>query len=273
MRTPEILTIFALAWLFLSFQSAWGRTDEITRERSSGAVRIFYHVTAMGSYRDIIRQQMSSVIMSGLYRRASAIHAFVMAETKEELAAASELLSEFGKKVQITEQSLNITRMERLTLEKIHTLVQKQDRVLYMHSKGVTYDASSEIGMNAYWWSLFMQYHLIQGHARCITLLESYDVVGVKWENMQRADAKPGFHFSGNFWWATGAYLLTLDHRIGGLYHDPELFIGSKAPKFFSLWQIPTKDGRVAVLHDFPFTPKRYIDADPRHQALHALHN
>ena len=248
-------------------------TDKMSWEQSSGPVRIFYHVTAKGSYRDIIRQQMSSIIMSGLYRTAATIDVFVMGETNEELAAASELLLEFGKKVQIREMSLNITKMERLTLENIHNFVREQDRVFYMHSKGVTYDAISEIGTNAYWWSLFMQYHLIQGHARCISLLESYDVVGVKWENMQRPDAKPGFHFSGNFWWATGAYLLTLDHSIGGLYHDPELYIGSKAPKYFSLWQIPTKDGRSAVLHDFPFTPKRYIDANPRDQALHALHN
>ncbi len=236
-------------------------------------MKVFYQVTAKGSYKDIIRQQMSGLILSGLYGRAAVIHAFVLADTREDLAAAAELLSEFGRKVQVMEQSLDGTRMERLTLENIARLVQEQDRVVYMHSKGVTYDASSEIGMNAFWWSLFMQYHLIQGHAKCIALLDSYDVVGVKWENMQRADAKPGYHFSGNFWWATGAYLLTLNPKIGDLYHDPELFIGSNAPKFFSLWQIPTKDGRVAVLHDFPFTPKRYIDADSRQQALHALHN
>lgn len=242
-------------------------------KQTGGAVKVFYHVMAKGGYRDIIRQQMSGLILSGLYRKAAVIHAFVLADTNEDLAAASELLSEFGQKVQIMEQSLNTTRMERLTLESIGRLVQKQDRVLYMHSKGVTYAASSEIGTNAFWWSLFMQYHLIQGHAKCTALLDSYDVVGVKWENMQRADAKPGYHFSGNFWWATGAYLLTLDPKIGDLYHDPELFIGSNAPRFFSLWQIPTKDGRVAVLHDFPFTPKRYIDADSRQQALHSLHS
>lgn len=257
------------------FQIDFGlcHTDKNIRAHSGGAVKVFYHVTAKGGYREIIRQQMSGVILSGLYNKAAVIHVYVTAETSEDLTAASELLENFGGKVKVMEQSLNVTRMERITLENIGRLVQPQDKVFYMHSKGLSYDANSEIGMNAFWWSLFMQYHLVQGHAKCIALLDSHDVVGVKWENMQRADAKPGYHFSGNFWWATGAYLQTLDPRIGNLYHDPELFIGTNSPKFISLWQIPTKDGRVAVLHDFPFAPKRYIDADQRQQALHVLHN
>ncbi|KAK9904321.1 hypothetical protein WJX75_009107 [Coccomyxa subellipsoidea] len=152
--------LFLLIGLILVLQLALARAvtaGVTTGKQTGGSVKVFYHVTAKGGYRDIIRQQMSGLILSGLYGRAAVIHAFVLADTNEDLAAASELLSEFGQK---------------------------------------------------------------------------------------RADAKPGYHFSGNFWWATGAYLLTLDPKIGDLYHDPELFIGSNAPRFFSLWQIPTKDGR-----------------------------
>jgi len=41
-----------------------------------------------------------------------------------------------------------------------------RDKVFYMHSKGISYEEDSELGLNAYWWTLFMEYHLVQGHAR-----------------------------------------------------------------------------------------------------------
>ena len=90
---------------------------------------------------------------------------------------------------------------------------------------------------------------------------------------MQRPDTKPGWHFSGNFWWATGRYLQTLNQSIGEQYHDAELWVGSGSPSYFSLWQTYTKDDRMAVLHDVAFVPKLYVDADPKQVMLHAQHS
>ena len=160
-----------------------------------------------GQYRGAIRQQMGSILLSGLYSRIDALYACVLGETPEAIDAASELLQSFGAKVSILQTSQDMQQMERLTLTSLARRVQPADRVLYMHSKGISYGDDSEQGMNTYWWTLFMEYHLVQGHARCLDLLRIYDVVGVKWENMQRPDARPGWHFSGNFWWAAGSYL------------------------------------------------------------------
>ena len=218
-------------------------------------------------------QQMSSILLSGLYTRTDAIYAFVLGAQTEDIEHAAGMLLAFGRKIKVMQKSTNITMMERLTLENMRQHVTASDRVLYMHSKGISYDPSSVLGMNTHWWTLLMEYHLLQGHARCIALLDSYDVVGVKWEDMQRPDAKPGGHFSGNFWWANGAYILSLDAAIAEQYHDPELFIGLQSPRYFSLWQIPTKDNRVAVLHDLPYSPRHYVDASARQQALHVKHS
>ena len=98
-------------------------------------------------------------------------------------------------------------------------------------------------------------------------------MVGVKWENMQRPDALPGWHFSGNFWWAAGGYLRTLNATIGEQYHGPELWLGTGSPSYFSLWQTPTKDGRMSVFYDVPFAPKMYVDADQRQAMLHMEHS
>ena len=216
---------------------------------------------------------MGSILLSGLYSRMDALYACVLGETPEAIDAASELLQSFGAKVSILQTSRDMQQMERLTLTNLARRVQPADRVLYMHSKGISYEEGSEHGMNTYWWTLFMEFHLVQGHARCLDMLRTYDVVGVKWENMQRPDARPGWHFSGNFWWAAGSYLQSLNRTVGALYHDTELWVGSGRPRFFSLWQTPTKDDRTAVFYDVPFLPKLYVDADQRQAMLHAQHS
>ena len=233
---------------------------------------LFYHVTAKGSYQAIVCRQMGSVLVSGLYDRVHAVFVFILGEDAATIRAAANFIAQLGQKTKILGTSTDMARMERLTLENMQQHVGDLDKVLYMHSKGVSYDLDSAIALNVHLWTSLMEWFLMRGHARCIALLDAYDVVGVKWEEMERADAGRGGHFSGNFWWATGKHILSLDPVVGGLYHDPELYVGSVQPQYYSLWQIQTRDGRAAVLHDFAYHPRHYVDADQRQQALHMKH-
>ena len=135
---------------------------------------MFYHVTAKGQYKSAIRQQMGSILLSGLYSRADAVHACVLGETAEAIAAASQLLQAFGAKVSILQISQDMQQMERLTLTTMAGRVQPRDRVLYMHSKGISYEEDSELGLNAYWWTLFMEHFLLQGHSRYCLMLAKH---------------------------------------------------------------------------------------------------
>ena len=216
---------------------------------------------------------MGALIVSGLYADVHAIHASVLADDDAGIKAASKFLLRFGQKVQMLSTSSDMKQMERLTLQNMRQHVSEGDKVLYMHSKGISYEPDSTLSHNTFWWSLFMEHHLLARHADCLALLDAYDVVGVKWEDMGRADAREGGHFSGNFWWARGSYILSLEPVIGEGYYDSELYIGSKQPRYYSLWQIPTKDGRVAVLHDLAYVPRLYVDASPRQHALRIKHN
>jgi hypothetical protein len=215
---------------------------------------------------------MGSIVLSGLYDKAHAVFVFILGEDTATIRAAADIIALFGQKVRILGTSTDMARMERLTLENMRHHIHERDKVLYMHSKGVSYSLDSAVARNVIWWTLFMEWHLLQGHARCTALLDAYDVVGVKWEEMERADAGRGGHFSGNFWWATGEHLLSLDPVVEAQYHDPELYVGSKQPRHYSLWQIRTKDGRAAVLHDFAYPPRHYVDADMQQRALHIEH-
>ena len=117
---------------------------------------------------------MGSLLLSGLYSRADAVYACVLGGTAEAIAAASQLLQAFGAKVSILQTSQDMQQMERLTLSAMAGTVRSRDRVLYMHSKGISYEEDSELGLNAYWWTLFMEHFLLQGHARYrITLAEN----------------------------------------------------------------------------------------------------
>ena len=73
-----------------------------------------------------------------------------------------------------------------------------------------------------------MEYYLIHKHKECIKRLDEYDIVGVNY-------GKNPDHFSGNFWWCTSDYFLTLDKQIGEGYCDPEFYVCSKPHKPYSL--------------------------------------
>ena len=113
---------------------------------------------------------MASILLSGLYSRADALHVCVLGEAAEAIDAASQLLQAFGAKVSILQTSQDAQLMERLTLTAMAATVRPGDRVLYMHSKGISYEEDSELGLNAYWWTLFMEYFLVQDHNRCLNL-------------------------------------------------------------------------------------------------------
>ena len=113
---------------------------------------------------------MGSILLSGLYSRVDAVYVCVLGDDAEAIKATSQLLQAFGQKISIVKTSQDVQQMERLTLTTMAGTVQPGDRVLYMHSKGISYEEDSELGLNAYWWTLFMEYYLLQGHVRCCNL-------------------------------------------------------------------------------------------------------
>jgi hypothetical protein len=104
--------------------------------------------------------------------------------------------------------------------------------VLYFHSKGV----KSNLPVKVYWWSLMMQYFLMRHADRCLGLLDTHDAVGCDWKLPLPGETFSP-HFSGNWWWATGSYLLKLNGSICDSYLCPEFYVGTGGPKVHSMWQ------------------------------------
>ena len=72
-----------------------------------------------------------------------------------------------------------------------------------------------------------MEYNLITKASECMTFLDTYDIVGVAYSTFNI-----GPHFSGNFWWSTGKYYLSLAPTIASDYHAPEAYIFTGNPKY-----------------------------------------
>lgn len=143
-------------------------------------------------------------------------------------------LAEAGSKFVVAKTAPHDTTYERLTLLGMLSLVEPADRVLYLHTKGVTHQKKDFVDKIRAWRTM-MEYFIMAKHADCLKGLETHDAVGVNWST------DPALHFSGNMWWCRGDYFLTLDPAAleleyrGSTYLAPEMFIGTGNPRVISL--------------------------------------
>ena len=196
------------------------------RGGTHGKVYVFFHIHCNHNTKAIVSDQCMKILFSGLYERVEAVYCFLTGETRY-IDEIEKLLTSMGKKFIVKEKGPGDKSYERFTLLKVKPLIKPEDRLLYIHSKGVTKD----VGVNAvYWWRSWMEYFLIAQFKKCLDELEKHDTVGVNY-----SAEGIGPHFSGNFWWSTGKYYLTLPDTIGPKYNDPETYVFSKNPKYLDI--------------------------------------
>ena len=100
-----------------------------------------------GRRREIVLDHLSKLHLSGLYQRVDNVYCFVLAE-QGALDEAAQLLLAFGAKIQIAATSSDLEQYERFTLLRMRAYVRPDDKVLYMHSKGVK---SESLRINIAW--------------------------------------------------------------------------------------------------------------------------
>jgi hypothetical protein len=194
------------------------------------------------------------IIFSGLFDRADKIYCFVTGK-KDQIDPVKSFLESLPAKCEVKEVGVDDTTYERFTLNKIRGLVHPNDKFLYLHSKGVTRSPENKKeAENVYYWRNYMEYYLIKNYAKCLEKLSNHDVVGVAYK-----DIMIGPHFSGNFWWSTGAYFhkLTGEHKIGDFYTDTEAFLFKGTPNASKIDKevIPNE----TFLYFSPVYPKSYM--------------
>jgi hypothetical protein len=220
-------------------------------------VYIFYHIFCNSNTDTVVRDQVTKILFSGLYDDVSKIFCYLTGK-KEDVAIVETFLKTLPKKFVIQEIGIDDKSFERFTLNKIKDIVHDKDKFLYIHSKGVTHTPNEIEGSGkVYLWRTYMEYYLIRHYKKCLEKLDTHDIVGVMYK-----DFMIGPHFSGNFWWSTGAYFkrLTAEHKIGDFYTDTESFIFKAKPNFYKI------DG-TRIANDYfldkapdPMYTKRYMN-------------
>jgi len=148
-------------------------------------------------------------------------------------------------RIQIHHESDDTTMFELPTLRRISEFSKKfpDSKVLYLHTKGVSYGKSHSQYNNVIDWVNYMLYFLCSKKEQCLNLLQSYDAVGCD------RVSTPRNHYSGNFWWATTNYIRGLSVETLKIKHDAEWWILSGECKSYEM---------------FPNTHDRYIHPTPR---------
>jgi hypothetical protein len=185
---------------------------------------IFYHIFCNDKTLPIVTDQINKIVFSQLYKKVDTIYCFLVG-LPEYIDSVKTLIENSGKKFIIGDIGINDKTFESFTVRKIKNYIQPGDKLLYIHSKGVGHTNPPHI-KTVTAWRTFMEYFLISNYEECIKDLDTYDLVGV---NLQH---QPFLHYSGHFWWSTGAYFLKLSsmHELGTGRWDPEQYICKANP-------------------------------------------
>lgn len=202
-------------------------------EKKETKFQAYIHVCMIGTWSDVLKNQLSKLRNSGLLNQLETCH-IIAVGTNSNLKLLHVLINKFGPKCRLRLHSTDTTQYERTTLRLIWKDSQHNTKInyyiLYLHSKGVT-KSEPHTYKCVQDWSNYMCYYLITQYKLAIEVLKLADICGVNLTYV------PQLHFSGNFWWANANYIRTLPYTIGSDYHDTEMWLGLMHPTAISLSQ------------------------------------
>lgn len=190
-------------------------------------IKIYYHIYTSQNPRVgmlMVDNQIRRMKRSGLFDRADELNCVIVGPYAEDIA---ELVSLHGK-FHILEISLDDKELEfeGRTLKHLYHNARPGDKIMYMHTKGISY-ITSENKVNNYvsprnlravnGWRQGMEYFCIDDWRWQVDGLgKAYQTVGIIllfW---------PFYMYGGNFWWATGEHVLKQCEPITWPGHDYE---------------------------------------------------
>ena len=205
---------------------------------------IYYHLTLLNNWREIVREQCTRIIFSGLYGDTTMIKCYAITPNPDTklIEECRKRLKSYGEKFELRDHTAEGN--EWFTLSHMREITDDDDYVLYIHTKGVTRFGTTlytfkgdtynipDIYDNILDWRDLMEYFLIARYKRCIEELENgYDTIGI---NLFTGTP---LHYAGNFFWLKGSYIKSLDYTKE---HNPETWIFDK-PNSFNLSMYQSK--------------------------------
>ena len=211
----------------------------VKKNEKKGEIKIFYNIACLNNWKNIVNDQLSRIIETKLYDKASKIHCFLIsAEVERE--ENIKFVESFGSKikVELTEEKGD----ESLTLSNLKKYIGQNDKFLFIHCNDVT-KFNNDQYKNFEDSRKIIECFLIDKFEKCIEELNNYDTVGINYFH-----SPP--HFSGNFWWATQNYFSQLP-ELGASSVEAYIFLGN--PKYKSLFQENDKYNNEISLEKYIF--------------------
>ena len=183
---------------------------------------IVYHLTTMNDYKIRFIKTFDKIVNSGLIDALSVIYVSVNGKLDE---YDNYIMNSYSKIILVyLNDDSTIFPSENRTINFLRTISKKHTNYLYLHCKGITNKKSQSQSIND--WIDYMEYFLIEKWKICLShLITNYMTCGVNM-NLQSFP-----HYSGNFWWAKGEFLLSLFPitNVNGSRMQAEEWIGSGA--------------------------------------------
>lgn len=144
-------------------------------DSDSGRTLVLYQITSEGEWQNIVRDQVTKLIFSGLYAELSLVHCTVFGASPNASSDAQTYLSGYGSKFRVVGMPGPPTVSQ--SIASLSTDLTASDRVLFLSTYGAGPE-DSETGKAAFHWRTLMEYKLIKGYRECLQMLRQRDIVG-----------------------------------------------------------------------------------------------
>jgi len=164
-------------------------------------VHIYYHIYAIDGVEAIIDEQLTLIKNNFDFPYILNV-GIVLAHQNQSITRI------FDKVKNVRDVRVNANEFVTLDLiEKDKDKFGDSDYILYLHTKGAS-KQNSEGYNNIMTWRHLMNYYTIELNKKVFNIFEktNYNTYGVLLSNVKGCKI-----YGGNFWWATGRYLKTLD--------------------------------------------------------------
>lgn len=223
-------------------------------------IGVFSHNYLSNNWYDIVNNQLSKLVNSGLYKRADKIVYGVNTDADELYYRFIELLNKYDsdRKIEIYRYTKNMYEFSTLIHLQNYCANNPNASVLYYHAKGTSrkYDRNIES------WRECLEYFNIEQWRRCHAEVknERHDVCGALYiEKFAFLNIVLTNYYSGNFWWANAKYINRLDNLTAKIIEvnmeraEAERWIGRKPHRWASLY-----NEDVSAWYEHYFDPKLY---------------
>ena len=165
-------------------------------------IKIFLYVYQVKNWQSIYDELINQILTSKIHYHQLYI-----------LSSHKPIAEKRLKSVSVSNNGKN--EFEFFALKYLHSHIQPQDKILYLHTKGVNKNTPQT---NA--WRKYMSHFCIDMHKSCLEQLKTNDTCGVELtsnrDSLRQITKNQKLHYknlkfyAGNFWWANGSYLHSL---------------------------------------------------------------